>query len=285
MIAFPNCKLNLGLNIINKRADGFHNIETILFPLNWCDGLEIISQGARGLLGKKVEFDSSGIEIPTDIQFPLNKGGKGVVNLCVKAYQLLTEDYNLPPVHFFLYKNIPIGAGLGGGSADAACSLKCLNELFELQLNDQQLTNYASQLGSDCAFFINNKPVFAYQRGNRFEPIELNLNNYQFLLVYPNIPIDTGWAYQNIQPKHPKKSLKELIKLPIEKWREHIYNDFEQLVFKKYPQIAALKSQLYKSGALYASMSGSGSAVYGIFEKDKRIKTNGIFKDYVVKIV
>lgn len=268
MVVFPNCKLNLGLNIISKRADGFHNIETILFPLNWCDGLEII-------LGKKVEFESSGIEIPTED------------NLCVKAYQLLTEDYDLPPAHFFLYKNIPIGAGLGGGSADAACSLKCLNELFELQLNDQQLTNYASQLGSDCAFFINNKPVFAYEKGDVFEPLDLparsftqaglRLNNYQFLIVYPKIPIDTGWAYQNIKPKQPKKSLKELIKLPIEEWKQNIYNDFEQLVFEKYPQIAALKNQLYKSGATYASMTGSGSAVYGIFEKDRipEIPRNG----------
>lgn len=265
MILFPNAKINIGLNIVEKRSDGFHNIETVFYPINLQDTLEIIKL-------KETEeslFTSYGISIP-------NHGA----NLCLKAYQLLKKDYRIPPVDIGLLKNIPIGAGLGGGSADAAFTLKLLNQLFELNLSIEKLEMYARKLGSDCAFFIQNKPVFASGKGDQFEEIDLSIQHYFIVLINPNIHISTAEAYANTRPVQTKKSIKELIKRPVNEWPQHIKNDFEDSVFPKYPAIAEIKNKLYCLGALYSSMSGSGSSVYGIFSSMPEIKK--AFPDYFV---
>lgn len=251
MIVFPNAKINIGLNILEKRKDGYHNIESIFYPvMELFDVLEIIQ-------ADKLQFSSSGITIP----------GSESDNLCLKAYQLIQSDYKISPVHIHLHKVIPIGAGLGGGSSDAAFTLKALNQLFELHLTDDQLINYARKLGSDCAFFIKNKPVYAFGKGDEFEPIDLDLSNYIFKIEYPNIHIGTVEAYAGVKPKPSSKSLKDLIKLPIENWKNSIKNDFEASIFLNHPQIKVLKEKFYNEGAIYASMTGSGSAVFGFFEK------------------
>lgn len=256
MISFPNCKINIGLNIVEKRADGFHNIETVFYPVQWCDALEII-------LSDELKFISTGIKIPAKD------------NLCLKAYQLLNRYFKLIPVYIHLHKNIPIGAGLGGGSSDAAFILKMMNEMFSLKLSENKIENYAGQIGSDCSFFIKNQPVFASRKGDCFEEIKLDLSNYKIVIVYPPINVSTAVAYSMVIPKSPEKSLKKILEIaPIRQWKNLIKNDFEEAIFMKFPRIAQIKNQLYQAGALYASMSGSGSAVYGIFEKDKSIKKN-----------
>lgn len=253
MITFPNCKINLGLNIIAKRPDGYHDIETVFYPLPLQDALEIIGSD-------KLEFSSSGRPIPGD--------PKG--NLCVKAWHLLKQDFpRLPPVKIHLYKNIPIGAGLGGGSADAAMTIRLIDEKFQLQLTAEQQAHYAGQSGSDCAFFIYNRPCFATGRGEELEPLRLDLSAYSFLLVAPPVHIDTRWAYSLIEPRLPGLPLKEILRLPVEQWKGRMENDFEEGVFESYPLIKAVKEQLYVKGAIYAAMSGSGSAVFGIFPKNK----------------
>ncbi len=252
MVVFPNAKINIGLNVVAKRADGFHNIESIFHPvLDLCDALELVL-----IPGDEVLFSSSGIAIPTDNS---NK------NLCLKAYDLLREEHKLSGVKIHLQKNIPIGAGLGGGSADAAFMLKALNELFELDLTLEQLVNYAKQLGSDCAFFIENKPVYAFNKGDEFEGVSIDLSSYTIKIDYPNIHVSTKEAYQGVVPIESKTDLKALITEPIENWSKSIKNDFEQSVVPNHPQIEELKAKMYEDGARFASMTGSGSAVFGIF--------------------
>jgi 4-diphosphocytidyl-2-C-methyl-D-erythritol kinase len=261
MVVFPNAKINLGLQITGKREDGYHNILSCFYPLPWCDILEIIES-------QQFKLESSGIPIP----------GKPEDNLCVKAYQMLKKDFQLPPVHIYLHKQIPMGAGLGGGSADASFVLKCLNELFHLFLDDSLLEEYALQLGSDCPFFINNQPVLASGRGEEFEPIALNLSGKYVVMVTPPVHISTAAAYAGIQPRQPEVSIKEILETqPIHLWKDRITNDFEASVFQQYPQIAETKERLYTMGALYASMSGSGASVYGIFEVE--IETGNSFPD------
>lgn len=251
MIVFPNAKINIGLNVVEKRTDGFHNIESIFYPvMELFDVLEIIQ-------ADKLQFSSFGIAIP----------GSESDNLCLKAYQLIQSDYKISPVHIHLHKVIPIGAGLGGGSSDAGFTLKALNQLFELHLPDYQLINYARKLGSDCAFFIKNTPVYAFGKGDEFEPIDLDLSKFDIKIEYPNIHIGTVEAYADIHSKPSSKSLKNLIKLPIENWKNLVKNDFEDSIFLNHPQIKALKEKFYTEGAIYASMTGSGSAVFGIFKK------------------
>lgn len=250
MLCFPNAKINIGLNIVEKRQDGFHNIETIFYPIMLQDTLEIIQLSSE----EKSSFCSYGNPIP----------GQGN-NLCVKVYDLLKKDFQLPAVDIGLLKNIPIGAGLGGGSSDAAFTLKLLNQLFQLNLSNEQLKQYARQLGSDCAFFIENKVVFAKGKGDQFEMVDLCLHGYFIVLVNPGIHIGTAEAYAHTTPKQPNTSLKELIVLPIEQWAFYIKNDFEDSIFQTYPTIADIKNKLYQLGAIYSSMSGSGSSVYGIF--------------------
>jgi 4-diphosphocytidyl-2-C-methyl-D-erythritol kinase len=255
VIVFPNCKINLGLHILQKRADGFHDLETLFYPIQLQDGLEIIQNISSQ---KELEFTSSGLTIdavPKD-------------NICVKAYHLLKKDFpQLPSVKMHLHKVIPSGAGLGGGSANGAFTLQLLSRKFNLGLNEQQLLDYALQLGSDCPFFILNKPAFATSRGENLEPLNLDLSGYQFVLVNPNIHINTGWAFSQVTPGKNRKSLKEIISLPVTEWKKHLKNDFEQAVFSHHPEIKTIKEQLYEQGALYASMTGSGSTVYGLFEK------------------
>ncbi|WP_341226004.1 4-(cytidine 5'-diphospho)-2-C-methyl-D-erythritol kinase [uncultured Arcticibacterium sp.] len=251
MISFPNAKINIGLNILNKREDGFHNIESIFYPIAWQDALETCKSDSFA-------FNSSGLDIPGDTKN----------NLIIKAYNLIK---NLIPkeesVKIHLHKVIPMGAGLGGGSADGAFALKLLNELFKLNLNDDVLESMAAELGSDCPFFIKNKPVFCYDRGIKFKEIDLDLSDYKIIVVNPNIHISTAEAYGAITPILPKSDLLDAIKSPMTGWAGLITNDFEEPLAKKYPKIQEVKEQLYQLGACYASMTGSGSTVYGIFDK------------------
>ncbi|MFV0593317.1 MAG: 4-(cytidine 5'-diphospho)-2-C-methyl-D-erythritol kinase [Draconibacterium sp.] len=248
MISFPNAKINIGLNVVSKRADGYHNLETVFYPVKLTDALEVVESD-------KPRFSASGLPID----------GMPENNLVFKAYHLLQQKFDLPPVHLHLHKIIPFGAGLGGGSADAAFTLKMLNEYFSLGLNDDQLEKYAAKLGADCPFFIRNKPVFAHGIGDQFEPLDLDLSAYEIVILKPEFSVGTADAYRNIVPQKSDFDLRDLAGLPIEEWRTFIKNDFEKSVFPHYPQVESLKNLLYGNGALYASMSGSGSAVYGIF--------------------
>lgn len=254
MISFPNAKINIGLNITEKRTDGFHNIETVMYPLKGIlyDALEIV--GSREL-GVK----SSGIPIP----------GNKKDNLCLKAYELIRKDYpQVPPVTIHLLKAIPIGAGLGGGSSDAAFFIRLLNDTFEVGISWGEMHQYARLLGSDCSFFVSNKPAFAEGKGDQLESINLNLSGYHILLVSPDIHINTALAYSGVNPKKPERSLEnDIQRLPLSQWEKYIHNDFEDSVFPKFPEIKKIKQKLYTLGAIYASMSGSGSTVYGIFKK------------------
>jgi 4-diphosphocytidyl-2-C-methyl-D-erythritol kinase len=258
MISFPNCKINLGLHILNKREDGFHNLETFFYPLPLHDALEIIE-------AEKIVFTNSGLPVP----------GNTDDNICLKAYHLLKKDFaELPPLKIHLNKAIPMGAGLGGGSADGAFTLQLLNHKFNLGLSTNQLINYASQLGSDCPFFITNKPCFATGRGEILEPLPIDLSAYKFLIINPGIHVNTGWAFSQINPAHPEKSIRKIIAQPIETWKQELKNDFEEPVFKNHSEIKDIKEGLYKEGAVYASMSGSGSTVYGIFKKEIELSFN-----------
>ena len=254
MITYPNAKINLGLNIVEKRPDGYHNLETVFYPINLQDALEV------NLLEGEEEFSLKVSGVPIEVE-PEN-------NLVVKAYRLLKKDYpEMPAIDIHMYKHIPTGAGLGGGSADAAFMTKLLNDKFKLNLSIEKMEEYAAILGADCAFFIQNKPVFATGIGNIFEPIQLSLKGYYLVLVKPDIFVSTKDAFAHIIPTQPTQSLKEIIRMPVETWRATMKNDFEDSVFQKFPEIAAIKDKLYDLGAVYASMSGSGSSVYGIFRE------------------
>jgi len=251
MICFPNAKINIGLNIVEKRNDGFHNLETIFFPIGLKDALEFIESDT-------LQFKNSGLTIDGD---PLN-------NLCVKAWKLIQQDYNIPPVHIHLHKIIPFGAGLGGGSADAAFMLKLLNDYFKLNISKEKLIQYALTLGSDCPIFIKNEACYGTGRGEILEPLTINLTGKFLVLINPGIHVPTRDAFASIKPQHSEFDLRESILRPIVDWKNYIVNDFEKSIFPKYPAIANIKARLYEHGALYAAMSGSGSSVYGIFEKE-----------------
>ena len=252
MLTFPNAKINLGLNITEKRPDGYHNLETIFYPVPIEDALEInILNEGNG----KFRLHQAGLEIE----------GEAESNLVVKAYKLLDDRFNLPPVDIHLFKHIPSGAGLGGGSSDAACMLKLLNEHFQLELSEEQLEVYAATLGADCAFFIKNKPTYAEGIGNLFSPIELSLSGYQIMIVKPNVFVSTREAFSNIHPHRPEYPVKEAILRPVAEWKDILINDFEASVFPQHPVIGEIKRELYHQGAIYASMSGSGSSVFGLF--------------------
>lgn len=255
MITYPNAKINIGLNITERRHDGYHNIESVFYPINLQDAVEIKTiEGEEPQGGYKLKVSGTILDgTPDD-------------NLVVKAYQLLRKDFNFPAQKIHLYKHIPVGAGLGGGSSDAAAIIKMLNEKFALGLTSEQMQNYAVQIGADCPFFINNTPVFATGIGNIFTPIEFSLHGKNIILVKPDIFVSTRDAYALVKPSPAAIPLTEAIKQPISEWKQIITNDFEKSVFAKYPEIAAIKDKLYDMGALYASMSGSGSAVYGIFD-------------------
>ncbi len=254
MLVFPNCKINLGLHILSKREDHYHNIETVFLPLTLCDMLEVVEQENFSNIAS---FSMSGLPIEMNMQ----------ENLCNKAWQILKKDFpSLPPVATHVYKKIPIGAGLGGGSADGACMLLLLNKKFRLNLSTEKLVEYALSLGSDCPFFIKNKPAIASSRGEILHEISLSLSGYYFVLVYPGVHISTAWAFSQVKPNKKNESLLEIIQSPSSSWKEKLQNDFEEPVFKKYLQVKEVKEYLYTKGAVYASMSGSGSCVFGIFE-------------------
>ncbi len=258
MLIFPNCKINLGLNITQKREDGYHDLETVFYPVQWQDALEGIKSEVKSE-ESGIVFTSTGLIIAGDSQN----------NLCVKAYHLLKKDFpSLSAVQLHLHKTIPMGAGLGGGSADGAYTLQLLNSICQLGLSQEQLIRYALQLGSDCPFFIVNKPCWATGRGEKMEEISLDLSAYQFVIVHPHIHVSTAAAFSQITAHIPDQSIKDIIQQPIETWKDSLFNDFEKGLSKQYPAISEIKNTLYSEGALYASMTGSGSAVYGIFPKD-----------------
>jgi 4-diphosphocytidyl-2-C-methyl-D-erythritol kinase len=286
MVSFPNCKINLGLRILGRRPDGYHDLETVFFPIPLKDVLEIVRSDRSATeqhapdqpatehaasdqpATRQPAFTATGLPIPGDKSS----------NLCIRAWQLLKKDFpDLPPVHIHLHKLIPMGAGLGGGSADGAFLLQLLNEEFQLKLDAQRLSAYALQLGSDCPFFLVNQPCLATGRGEKMEPLELELPGYALALVYPGMALSTARAFAEFAKKESStdseipttRSLREIIDQPVENWRGNLINDFEAPACKKHPELQAIKDRLYDAGAIYASMTGSGSAFYGLFRREK----------------
>ena len=270
MTLYPPAKINIGLSIIEKRLDGFHNIETVFYPISLCDTLDIEVVGVDADV--KLDFNCEGIKLPDN-----NLSD----NLCCKAYHILDADHHLPSTSIRLRKAIPIGAGLGGGSSDAAYTLQALNDLFQLRIPDEKLIEYASRLGSDCAFFLHNSPAFGTGKGDVLEPLHLSLADYHILLVKPSVFVSTADAYSSVTPQKTQHHLPELLQAPVYEWRHTVFNDFEKSVFKKYPQIGRIKDVLYQEGAVYAAMSGSGSSVYGIFD-EKPDEIEKLFPDCFV---
>ena len=265
MITFPCCKINLGLNIVAKRPDGYHELETVFYPVPLCDALEI----------KKMDN-----EFPSPTPIDLKVTGNAVEcderkNLVVKAYHLLTQDYKLPRLHAHLVKRIPMQAGLGGGSADAAYMIRLLDERFRLNMGNAEMERYAAQLGADCAFFIRSETAYATGIGEILAPVdndENNLEGYYLALVKPDVAVSTAEAFAGITPKKPVKNCRDIVRQPIDTWRTELTNDFEQTIFAIHPILATIKEKLYKNGALYAQMSGSGSTIFGIFgQKPKNL--------------
>lgn len=257
MLTFPNAKINLGLNITEKRPDGYHNLETVFYPVPVEDALEIIPlpDAPRGTC----TLHLAGQEITGTLED----------NLVAKAYRMLDADFGLPAVDIHLLKRIPSGAGLGGGSSDAAFMLKMLNEQFGLGLTEDNLEAYATRLGADCAFFVRNRPTFAEGIGNIFSPLpSFSLSGYRLLLVKPDVFVSTRDAFARIKPRRADASPKEIVRLPVEKWRGRLVNDFEESVFPQFPLIGETKDEMYRLGAVYASMSGSGSSVFGLFKNE-----------------
>lgn len=260
MIAYPHAKINLGLNVVAKRGDGYHNLETVFYPVQWCDVMEILPGPQHS---KGIEVHLSGLPV----------AGKHSDNLCVKAYNLLRANYSVRSVKLYLHKQIPMGAGLGGGSSDAAFFVKKMNELFSLGISGDTQRELVKQLGSDCAFFIDGKPVYAEERGDKFTPVDFSLKGYHVVVIYPGIHVATATAFANIKPENPMFNCMDIVtKHPVNNWKDHLTNDFEKTVFAAHPEIAEVKNELYAAGAIYASMSGSGSAVYGIFEDEPALR-------------
>lgn len=253
MLKFANAKINLGLHIRSKRQDGYHELETIFYPVKIYDVLEILP-------AEKPELQIWNSELLADEQ-----------NLCLRAFRLLQQDHQITPVKIHLLKNIPIGAGLGGGSSDASSTLELLNDYFKLNLSKATLKGYAAKLGADCPFFIDNKAMYAEGIGTDLSEIQLDLSPYKIVVVKPDIHISTAEAYSRVSPMIPSVDLREAIKLPIQDWKYHIINDFEISLFDRYPLIGDIKAKLYEKGAIYASMSGSGSSVFGIFEDTENL--------------
>jgi len=253
MICFPNIKINIGLDIISKREDGYHNIETVFYPVRYNDILEIFPS-------ERFELINHGIKIDCFLE----------KNLCYKAYKILEDNYKIPPVKIILYKNVPYGTGLGAGSSDAASTLILINEIYELKISEEKLLYYASQIGADCAFFIKNKAVIASGVGNDLKEINLDLSGNTLIICIPQIVVNTKIAYQNCKPRIPEKRLEYLIRQPMSQWKSTIKNDFEDTVFESFPVLKKIKNELYENGAIYAQMSGSGSAIFGFFSSNPR---------------
>ncbi len=265
MVYFPNAKINIGLQVTGKRADGFHELISCFYPVPWIDIIEVIEE-------KTLRFSCSGLPIPGNVED----------NLCLRAYALLNRDFKLPPVHIHLHKNIPIGAGLGGGSSDAAFTLKAINQVFQLNLDLDRLSHYAATLGSDCTFFILNQPAMATGRGEALQPLHLDLSDKYIVMIFPNIHIGTAEAYGSLSPKPAAYRLQEVLEsMPLSHWKSRVSNDFEQALFTRYPTLRQCKDSLYGAGAEYTAMTGSGSTIYGIF--DGKVKLEHLFpKDYTV---
>lgn len=263
MICFPNAKINLGLHVVGKRPDGYHNIETLFYPIPLCDALEVVEADA-------FSFSQNGLSMDC----PVEK------NLAVKALRLMEEQYRLPPLEVHLLKKIPFGAGLGGGSSDAAFMLKLLNDFGKLGLSVNQLEEMASVLGADCPFFIRNTPVLATGTGSIFESVDLSLKGYHLCLVKPDVYVSTPEAYAGVTPKEPERSLRDIVSMDVSEWKEVLINDFEASVFNRFPVIQSIKERLYSCGAAYASMSGSGSSVYGLFKTPVSLEKE--FSDHMI---
>lgn len=268
MITFPIAKVNLGLNVVERRADGYHNLQTVFYPVGIKDVLEITQMEDAFPSAVDCDIKVTNIAIEGDEQR----------NLVVKAYNLLKKDFpSLPRLHAHLYKGIPTQAGMGGGSSDASAMLVLLNEAFGLGLSEQQLIYYAAQLGADCAFFIMNRPAYAEGIGERLTPIELSLKGWFMAVVRPDIPVPTKEAFARITPHMPQKCCKDIVLQPVETWKDELVNDFEQSVFAAHPELETIKQKLYEEGAVYAAMSGSGSALFGLFKEARILAT--VFPD------
>jgi len=256
MITHPICKINLGLNVVERRPDGYHNLETVFYPVPICDALEVFEMDR--LFPSSVDCDLKVTNIAID--------GDEQRNLVVRAYQLLKHDFpTLPRIHAHLYKGIPTQAGMGGGSSDCGFMITLLNRMFRLELSDEQMIDYAARLGADCAFFILNRPCYAEGIGEKLEPIALDLSGWYLAVVRPDIPVSTKEAFSLITPQHPAENCRDIVMQPVETWRDRLTNDFERSVFALHPEIAAIKEKLYDLGAVYAAMSGSGSSLFGLF--------------------
>lgn len=272
MITFPNAKINLGLNVVEKRADGYHNLETVFYPVPVTDALEVIPMDPDFPSATDCDLKVTNIAIDGDEQ----------KNLVVKAYHLLKQDFpTLPRIHAHLYKGIPTQAGMGGGSSDCGFMITLLNRQFQLGLSDRQMINYAAKLGADCAFFVLNTPCYAEGIGEKLQPIGLDLRGWHLAVVRPNIPVSTREAFSLIAPHRPKKNCRDIVMQPVETWRSQLTNDFEKSVFAIHPEIGTIKDQLYDMGAVYAAMSGSGSSLFGLFRQPVSLDafdTPGTFK-------
>ena len=256
MLVFPNAKINIGLRILRKRRDGFHDIESVFYPVQIRDMLEILPAVVE-LNTRKTEISVSGLKLPASPE-----------NLCLKAARLFQERQHTPKVRIHLHKNIPLESGLGGGSSDAAFTLLALNDLYDCALDKKVLHHFASEIGSDCSFFIDNRPSLVSGKGNILEPIQISLQGYYLIIVFPSISMSTATAYKMVIPSEEGLSLRELPQLKPEQWKGKIFNRFEERIFARHPELGRIKEKLYESGAVYSSMSGSGSSIYGIFRKD-----------------
>lgn len=270
MIIFPIAKVNLGLNVVERRPDGYHNLQTVFYPVGIQDALEIFPMAED--FPSEVDCDIKVSNIPIE--------GDEQRNLVVRAYQLLKQDFpNLPRLHVHLYKGIPTQAGMGGGSSDASAMLRLLNTSFQLNLSDEKLISYASKLGADCAIFILNRPAYAEGIGEKLYPMDVDLSGWYMAVVRPDIPVPTKEAFARIKPHFPQKCCRDIVMQPVETWKEELVNDFEESVFTLHPELAAIKERLYQLGATYAAMSGSGSALFGLFRQpiDLRSSFEGMF--------
>ena len=274
MITFPLAKINLGLNVVERRPDGYHNLQTVFMPVPLTDALEVHEMDAA--FPSEVDCDLKVTNIAVE--------GDEQRNLVVRAYNMLKSEFpQMPRVHAHLRKDIPTQAGMGGGSSDCAAMLLLLNRMFSLGLTQQQLIDRAAQLGADCPIFILNRPAYAEGIGEKLTPIELSLQDYYLAIVRPNIPVPTKEAFSRIKPHMPAKNCLDIVRQPIDTWRHELVNDFEESVFALHPEIGAVKQRLYDLGAVYAAMSGSGSALFGIFKKEPALE--GEFQGMYKKVV
>jgi 4-diphosphocytidyl-2-C-methyl-D-erythritol kinase len=277
LVLFPNCKINLGLKVIGKRPDGYHNLETVFYPLPLKDAIEILHSKPNKASGSEFDLTLLGQPVPGELSS----------NLCYKAWQLIKNDHpHIPSLKMHLLKAIPVGAGLGGGSSNGAFTLKMLNDEFNLNLSQEKLIEYALRLGSDCPFFIINKPCFATGRGEEMEQIDVGLSDHYFILADLGIHINTAWAFSKWKGRGENadnSSLKEIISRPVTSWKNKLVNDFEEPVFNEYPALARIRESLYDAGAEYASMTGTGSCIYGIFRRNnkaEKLRTDGSYVLY-----